>query len=236
MTDHPSARWRLLTWNIHGSHQPNLEQVAEVVEGYGPDVLALQEVQRRQARRLAKRLGWRATWARKHYPYSPLVWWRAEGLAVLTNLHTSHVVRIPISRGASTWTHRHRVVLAVTITRGSSALRLYDTHLSTEVDERIDQARRVSELVLQEGAPLAVVAGDLNTHSSDLAEVVREFHAAGLHDVGGNSTSPVEAPQQRLDMVLIPRDAVVTDQHVPDGDEEWAHISDHLPVLMEFER
>jgi endonuclease/exonuclease/phosphatase family metal-dependent hydrolase len=37
-------------------------------------------------------------------------------------------------------------------------------------------------------------------------------------------------------MVLVPDDSTVVDQHVPEGGEEWARISDHLPVLMEFER
>lgn len=236
MTDRPTARWRLLTWNIHGSALPNLEQVAEVVEGYGPDVLLLQEVQRRQARRLAKRLGWRATWARKHHPYTPFVWWRTEGIAVLTALPTSHVMRAPISHGASTWTHRHRVVVAVTVTRGGTALRVYNTHLGTTTDERIGQARRLAEIVLHDDAPLRVVGGDLNTHQHDLLEVVREFHPAGLRDMGGGCTSPVEAPRNRLDLVLLPEGATVVDTHVPEGGEEWARISDHLPSLMEFER
>jgi endonuclease/exonuclease/phosphatase family metal-dependent hydrolase len=226
----------LLTWNVHGSQGPNLELLAEVVEGYTPDVLVLQEVQRRQARRLARRLGWRHTWARKHYPYSPVVWWRAEGLAVLSVLPTSHVVRTAISRHASTWTYRHRVLLAVTVTRGVAALRVYDTHLASGAsDERIAQARRVAEIVVQEGAPVAAVAGDLNTHPFDLVEIVREFHPAGLRDAGGDSTNPAIAPHQRLDIVLVPERAVVTDQHVPDGGEEWSRLSDHLPVLMEFE-
>jgi len=236
MTDRPLVRWRLLTWNIHGSHLPNLEQLAEVVEGYGPDVLLLQEVQRRQARRLATRLGWQVTWARKHHPYSPLVWWRTEGIAVLTTLPVSHIVRSPVSLGASTWTFRHRVMLAVTVTRGASALRVYNTHLGTTTDERIAQARRLAEIIANEDAPLRVVGGDLNAHRHDILEVVREFHAVGLHDVGGDSTSPVEAPCHRLDMVLVPDDSTVVDQHVPEGGEEWARISDHLPVLMEFER
>ncbi len=237
MTERPSARWRILTWNLHGSAHPNLEVVAEVVEGYAPQVLALQEVQRRQARRLAKRLGWQHVWARKHHPYSPLAWWRTEGLAVLSPHPTSHVVRTTISHGASTWTYRHRVLLAVTVTRPDSALRVYDTHLASDraVDERITQARRVAEHVVQDAAPIAVVAGDLNTHDHDAIEIVREFHVAGLRDPGGESTNPSQVPRQRLDRVLVPEHATVVDGHVPDGGDSWAAISDHLPVMVEFD-
>src|SRR3954469_16173259 len=74
--------WRVLTWNILGSHRPNLDVLAEVIVGYSPDVIALQEIRRRQAKVLARRLDWRFVWTRKHYPLSPLVWWRAEGLAI----------------------------------------------------------------------------------------------------------------------------------------------------------
>ena len=101
--------------------------------------------------------------------------------------------------------------------------------------EQIAQARRVAELVQQEAAPVAVVGGDLNTHSHDLAEIVCEFHAAGLADPTGDSTSPAIAPCQRLDMVLVPARARIIDQRTPGGGEEWSAISDHLPVLVEFE-
>jgi endonuclease/exonuclease/phosphatase family metal-dependent hydrolase len=131
---------------------------------------------------------------------------------------------------------RHRVLLAVTVTRDDAALRVYDTHLSsTDTDERIAQARRITDVVVQELPPVAVVAGDLNTHPNDLVEIVREFHPAGLRDPGGDSSNPAIAPYQRLDMVLVPDDAVVTDRHTPEGGERWAAISDHVPVLVEFE-
>ncbi len=50
--------WRVLTWNIIGSRQPNLDVITEVISGYAADVVALQEVRQRQARGLARRLGW----------------------------------------------------------------------------------------------------------------------------------------------------------------------------------
>lgn len=228
--------WRVVTWNLHGAARPDLVLVAAALRELQPDAVALQEVQRRQARAVARMLGWHRTWARKHHPYGPLVWWRTEGHAVLSPHRVAERRRSSLTPGATTWRWRHRIVLSATVRRGHSRLRVHCTHLSSDsTDERIDQARRLAALVSAEVLPWAVVAGDLNTHPHDLAEIVREFHAAGLRDVGGDSTSPAVRPLQRLDMVLVPDTAVVRQQHTPDGGDRWAALSDHLPVLLEFE-
>lgn len=223
--------WRVLTWNILGARQPNLDIIAEVMVGYSPDVVALQEIQRRQARGLARRLAWRVIWTRKHYPLSPLVWWRAEGLALLTPQSVDEMISVSISPGVSTWTYRHRVAMAATVTRGSDALRIVNTHLAShDADDRIAQARRVVAII---GARRpAVTAGDLN--AVDEVEVIREFGAAGLVDPGGDFSNPSIAPVRRLDYVLIPETATVHARLTPDGGERWHALSDHLPVLVEF--
>jgi endonuclease/exonuclease/phosphatase family metal-dependent hydrolase len=223
--------WRVLTWNILGSQQPNLDVVAEVISSYAPDVVAMQEVQHRQARGLARRLGWRAVWTRKHYPYSPLVWWRAEGLALLTPHAIGELISVSISPGVSTWTYRHRVAMAATLTRHAEILRTVNTHLAShDADARIAQARRVVPLI---GARRpAVVAGDLN--SVDEVEVIREFGASGLVDPGGDYSNPSIAPVRRLDYVLVPESATVTARQTAEGGDRWHDLSDHLPVLVEF--
>jgi len=234
MTEATTSSWRVITWNVLGSKHPNLELVAEVIEGLHADVVALQEVQRHQAARLARRLGWHVVWARKHYPYTQAVYWRAEGLAVLSPSPLSHTLRTTISTHHSRVNFKHRVLLATTVTRGTDTLRVYDTHLATHsVDERIDQARRVGEFVVQDQAPVAVVTGDLN--APDEVDVLREFRAVGLVDPGGECSSPAIAPHQRIDYVLVPERAKVTDRHTPEGGEQWNRISDHLPVLLEFD-
>ena len=223
--------WRVLTWNILGARSPNLDVISEVISGYLPDVTALQEVQRRQARALARRLGWRIIWTRKHYPFSPLVWWRAEGIAILTPREVSELVSTSISPGVSTWTFKHRVAMAATVTRTGDVLRVVNTHLAShDADERIAQARRVVALI-GDRRP-AVVAGDFN--SPDEVEVIREFNVADLVDPGGEFTNPSIAPRQRLDYVLVPATATVAARLTPDGGEQWHQLSDHLPVLVEF--
>lgn len=186
--------WRVLTWNILGSRQQNLDVITEVISGYAADVVALQEVRQRQARGLARRLGWHIVWTRKHYPSTPLVWWRAEGLALLTRGAVSELISVSISPGVSTWTYRHRVAMAATVTRDGDRLRVVNTHLASHnADERIAQARRVVALI-GDRRP-TVVAGDLN--AVDEVEVVREFGAVGLVDPGGDYSNPSIAPVRR---------------------------------------
>lgn len=223
--------WRVLTWNVHGAGRPNLDVITEVLHGFAPDVVALQEVLHSQARGLARRTGWRAAWTRKHYPYSPLVWWRTEGLALLTGHDLGDMVTASITPGVSTWTYHHRVVMAATVSRGEERLRVANLHLATQSpDARIAQAARAVP-VIGERRP-AVVAGDLN--AVDEAEVVREFGGLDVVDAGGESTSPAIAPKARLDYVLVPSSAHVTSRLTPLGGEHWHRLSDHLPVLVEF--
>ncbi|MBI5089902.1 MAG: endonuclease/exonuclease/phosphatase family protein [Actinobacteria bacterium] len=227
-------RWRVLTWNVRGSAKPDLERLAAVIGEQRPDVVALQEIRRSQARLLARALGWQQTWTRKHYPYTPMLWWLAEGLAVMSPHAIEHPASRSLTPGLSTWTYRHRVVLAATVRRDGASVRVYDTHLAAHhhPDARIQQAERVAAMINDDRLP-AIVAGDLNAHGEQ--EVVRAFHAAGLRDPGGASTHPSIAPRSRLDYVLVPERAQLIDDHVPDGGEEWAVLSDHLPLAVEVE-
>lgn len=230
-----TVTWRVVTWNLRGADQPDLAAIAAVIAEQRPDAVALQEVRATQASALATRLGWRHHWARKHYPYSPALWWTAEGLSIMT----PHTLGAPqarsISPGVHTWTWRHRVVLAVDVVRTGSTLRLYDTHLASHhaPDERIAQAGRVASMVAADAAAVAAVAGDLNAPGE--VEVIRQFHPVGLRDPGGGPTNPSIAPRQRLDYVLIPQGSRLVDQHEPDGGDWWWTLSDHLPVTVEFE-
>src|SRR3546814_16117462 len=58
---------RILTWNLQGRERPDLGLVREVIAAATPDVVALQEVQRGQARALARPLGWSVAWRFKHW-------------------------------------------------------------------------------------------------------------------------------------------------------------------------
>jgi endonuclease/exonuclease/phosphatase family metal-dependent hydrolase len=238
------ASWRITTWNLLGSASPDLAPIAAELDGLAPDAVALQEVRRGQARRLARTLGWRWTWVRKHYPYGPL-WWRAEGLAVLSPHRLERPHRAVISTGTRIWSWRHRVLLAVTVVRPgpaspADALRLVDVHLASHRDtaERLAQARITTALGLADSALLGlpvVITGDLNSHGD--VDLLDTFAAATPVDAWSRAhpgvpalTNPSDAPHQTLDHILAPEGTEVLDVSVPTGGPRWAAMSDHLPV------
>lgn len=226
--------WRVLTWNILGAKNPDsVAAIAEYVRLSNPDVVALQEARRAQAKALATAIGWRVVWKRKHYPLTPLLWWRAEGQAILAPTQLLDERHSVLSRGASTWTYRHRIMVAATVVRGNEQLRVHNVHLSSSSpDARIEQARRAATIIDAEPPALRVVCGDMNAANEQ--EVIREFHVVGVRDTGGDFTNHSRAPTKRLDYVLVPENAKVSAIDTPDGGDEWAALSDHLPVLVEF--
>jgi endonuclease/exonuclease/phosphatase family metal-dependent hydrolase len=223
-----------MTWNIRGAARPDLARLAGIIRDLRPDVVALQEVRQRQARHLAHRLGWHVAWVFKHNSWTWLMWWRAEGLALLSPEPLGGVWRTCLTPDISKRSFRRRVAIAGTVRRDGVALRAYDLHLTTD-----DQARRISQastiaarIVLDR--PLdVVVAGDLNADED--ATLLAAFTAGGLVDAGGALTSPAGAPVRRIDYILVPSTATVTERHTPPGGSDWSALSDHLPTLVELE-
>lgn len=223
----------MLTWNAHGAAKPSLATLADVLRASDADAVALQEVRRGQAAQIALLLGWQHHWVFKHNPWTPLLWWRAEGMAVLSRWPLGDVWRTCLSPGVSRLSFRRRVVIATSVRRGSESLRVFCAHLATDsVDMRIAQAHTITAKILSERAATVVVAGDLNAAGD--VELLREFGPAGLVSVSDDPTSPAHAPVQRIDDVLVPGDAQVVDTWTPDGGEPWTELSDHLPTLVAF--
>jgi endonuclease/exonuclease/phosphatase family metal-dependent hydrolase len=237
--------WRVTTWNLHGSADPPLARAADVVRHLHPDVLVLQEVRRAQCRRLARQLGWRHTWHRKHHPYSPFVWWRTEGLAIVSPHRITDASSQSLTPQVSTWTYRHRIAVSATVTRrDETAVRVVDLHLASDTTggvERVDQATAVRRMLDSTELP-TVIAGDLNDHG-DPAVVetlagsthTEAWQAATERSAGDGATNPSHAPHQRLDHVLVPSTAAEITAEVPRGGTTWAEISDHLPLTVQFD-
>lgn len=235
-----SETWVVTTWNLLGSEQPDVAAIAGHLCSFGPDVVALQEVRRSQARRLGRLLGWHVAWRRKHYPYSPALWWRAEGLALLSPHPLGDVERHTLSVGHPIWKWRHRVMVSGVVTRSAAAgggtLAVHDVHLSSDsTDERIEQAARATGFALagrSATASLRVMCGDLN--AKDEPTVIEAFAPLGVHDPGGPLTVKADRPVKRLDYILIPTEATDVDVQTPAGGADWRALSDHLPVTTRF--
>ena len=242
------AGLRIMSWNLRGAAKPRLDSVVEIVRAHEPDVLALQEVRRGQARGIAGLLGWRRpAWALKHNPYWP-AWWLAEGLALLSHhrlaVHPPVVLTPEINRR----TFRRRILLPaeVLLDDDDQRLLLIDAHLSSGDDDelRVREAHHV--LSILPPSPPTVLVGDLN--ATPRAGSIRALVEGGFVDAwpaaapGGEPgfTYPANAPRRRIDYVMV-HDAVnsglrIAEVSVPDDlGAAMSGLSDHRPLLARLE-
>jgi endonuclease/exonuclease/phosphatase family metal-dependent hydrolase len=231
-------RLRVLTWNLHGAARPDLSAVAALLRSVEADVVALQEVRRPQAARLAASLGvagW--GWTLKHLRYGPWVRLHAEGLAMLLPEAVDIEDRL-LSDGVRTWTARRRIAQRAELT--GAGVRVVNAHLDAhDAGRRAPQAQRLAEWARTPAGMGCVVLGDLNARV-DEPGVFGPLGAAGLRDAWDEAvgaavasfTSPAAAPGQRIDHVLVGAGVDVERVVVPPG--EWARWSDHLPVLADL--
>jgi endonuclease/exonuclease/phosphatase family metal-dependent hydrolase len=235
---------RVLTWNVQGARGLDVARTAAVIRSTAPDVVALQEVQRRQTLALSRALSVPSRrWAFKHWPIVT----RAEGLAVLSRHAVLDTTSFPLRRRPF-WDWRRRIGLDVVIAIADRRVGLLDVHLSPHVDAD----RRAREAVIALGRtggrdPAPLIVGDLNELPDAGAHVA--FVAGGWIDcwraahgdgpVAGGATNWTGGPRvgrpptQRLDYVLAPPGSTVRQCDVvePAPLDELATLSDHLPLL-----
>ncbi len=225
--------WTVTTWNLHGSTGPPIASVAARLRSLSPDVVALQEVQRRQAAALAAALGMQHHWVLKHYPWTPLLKSKGEGSAILTPHALSATGSASLTPTCSHWSYKRRIVVWGLVQRPDhSAYRVYDAHLigGDATEDRLEQAQRVAALIADQGGAPVVVAGDFN--DSDEPAVIGALR--GIEGAATADTNPADTPTQRIDHVLVPEAATDITVRVPAGGAEWAALSDHLPVTTTF--
>lgn len=239
-SQHPDAarqdgqRWTVLTWNVHGSQRPDVGAIAAAIRAAAPDIVAIQEIRKRQAAAVAALLSMRYSWSLKHEPYTKLMWWRSEGMAIMTPHLLDAVGHTEVSDRQPMRSWRRRIAQWGLVGRADrTMLMIYNLHLSPhdDADSRRSEAQRVSELVASIGDdPPAVVAGDFN--DADDPSIIEAL--PGTEHIAAPMSNPSEAPTQALDHVLLPAHATDVQVSAPDGSEHWAAISDHLPVTVRF--
>jgi endonuclease/exonuclease/phosphatase family metal-dependent hydrolase len=226
--------WTVLTWNVHGSQRPDVAEIATAIRRETPDIVAIQEIRKRQAAALAKLLQMRYSWSLKHEPYTKAMWWRSEGMAIMTPHLLDAVGHTEISDDQPMRSWRRRIAQWGLVGRADrSMLMIYNLHLSPHDadDSRRAEAHRVSEVVASIGDdPAPVVAGDFN----DAGDPSIIDLLPGVEHVAAPMSNPADAPNQTLDHVLLPAHARDVRVSAPVGGEQWAAISDHLPVTVRF--
>lgn len=229
-----TGEWTVLTWNVHGSERPDITKLAEAIRFEAPDVVVLQEIRKKQAAELAAALSFRYSWARKHFPYTHLLWWRAEGLAIMTPHALDAAGHTELSNDERSWSWQRRIAQWALVGRvDSTAFRVYNVHLSPHDDAsaRREEAVRLATIVAEHGDdPPAIVAGDFND-SYDSSII---YALPGIEHLVPSNSSPADEPTQLLDHVLLPADATHVSVSVPAGGSDWAEMSDHLPVTVRF--
>lgn len=236
---------RILTWNLQGRERPDLDEVCAVIAAAMPDVIALQEVQRHQARAIAERLGWSVAWRFKHWPLVV----RPEGLALLAPGPLRDVRTIHLAHRLRFWSWRRRIAVRATTEGPDGPVAVVGTHLGAGVGdaERARQARLTAAgLVAGSTTMPGCVVGDLNTRPG--STVLAAYAAAGLRDAwddarpgerGPTNWAPGPrdaAPTQRLDYVLVTPDLEVLSASLPAADEpgfgRYGALADHLPLTV----
>ena len=102
----------LVSWNLKGSAGPDVAGVVDHLRAEGADVVALQEVQWHQARRIARGLGARSwRWGFKHWPGN--TW--PEGMAVIGVTQPARVRSRALSHRWRLWSWRRRIVQVATV-------------------------------------------------------------------------------------------------------------------------
>lgn len=173
-------------------------------------------------------------WALKHYPWTPLLKSKGEGVAILTPHTLSATGSASLTPTHSHWSYKRRIVGWGLVARPDhSAYRVYDAHLigGGAPGDRLDQATRVAALVAEHGGAPAVVAGDFNDGDDEPAVIDA---LPGIEGPTTANTNPSDTPRQRIDHVLVPAKATEITVRVPEGGAEWAALSDHLPVTTTF--
>lgn len=241
---------RILTWNVQGREKPDLDAVAAVIGDSLPDLVALQEVQRGQARALARRLGWSLTWRFKHW--SIVV--PPEGLALLAPEPLADVVTVHLAHPFRVWSWRRRIAVRATAVGADGPFAVAATHLGAGVgdEERSRQAELVAGALRAGDGPTSpsCVVGDLNTHPG--SAVLATFASHGLRDAwddarpgepGPTNWSPGprdRPPDQRLDYALVDDGFAVVAVELPaagePGFERYGALSDHLPLTVTVTR
>ena len=229
---------RLLTWNLQGSKGVDVEAVVATISAQSADVVVLQEVQRVQARRLARRLALRhVRWTFKHWPVVS----RAEGMAIMTK-HPAAAFRSYVVGRAAWWSWRRRVALEADIDVDGHRRTVVCVHLSPH-GAAVRRSREIEVVQRRSRWRVPVLAGDFNDEPSGPARAA--LLAGGWRDAWTDRHGAADGatnwtlgeragrlPTQRLDYVFVPAQWSVAECRVIDAPlDALAKLSDHLPVL-----
>ena len=165
----------VVSWNAQGSHRLDVARAAEALAAFEPDVVLLQEVQRRQLGALRVALGTiDARWRFKHWPIRV----PAEGLGILARHPVVDAHAQVLAHRWQFWNWRRRIALHATLRVGERTVPVVDVHLGAGVDH--DERTRQAREVLAHARGAVVIGGDLNAEPA--SQELDAFAMAGWTD------------------------------------------------------
>ncbi len=226
---YPPQTLRVLTYNIHHGQGTDevfdLERLARVINDLSPDIVALQEVDKNTDRASgvdqAAALG---KLCKMHHAFGQAMPYQngQYGEAILSRFPIAKTLTHPLPYNTG---QEPRASLEVHIrVEGIGPVVFVGTHLCHQSnDNRIQQNKRMGELLAKEEGPPVILAGDFNARpdSGPMAVLLED----GWVDT--------VAPRSRIDYVLVRaadpwrvREVIIVDEPV---------ASDHDPVLTVLE-
>lgn len=224
-----APRLRVLTYNIHHGEGTDrkfdLERLAKIIKATEPDLVALQEVDRKtrrasgvdQAAELGKLTGMHARFG-KAMDYSGGQY----GEAILSRHEPTKTEVHALPHGPG---REPRAAIAVTLAArdGLPELVFIGTHLCHQsTDDRVAQAKKINAAYPADAKTVAIVGGDLNARTG--TPPMREF---------GRQWTDTMPKRNKIDYVLVrPGDPwrIVEAKLIPEP-----VASDHDPVLVVLE-
>ena len=224
----------------------NLDAIADVIRSQDPDVVGLQEVDRFWARSgtvdqpeyLSRALRMFSCYGANldHQPDNHSGVHHQYGTLILS--------RFPILECGNTFLPRatanseQRGLLATVINVRGVPLRFYDTHLHTQLADRVVQVQAIVKLIGTPTQP-TVLVGDLNARPTEsslppLYGVLRDSWTLSGAGFGYSyPASPARAPDRRIDYVFVSADVAVPAITVALGPATEL-ASDHYPVVADL--
>jgi endonuclease/exonuclease/phosphatase family metal-dependent hydrolase len=193
---------RVLSFNTHRS-TGTLDAIAEEILELDPDVVLLQEIDRRmlrtgavdQAEALAEAVGMDGSFS------ANLVRGAGQyGTLILSRFDIVQQGRIPLVRSPRT---EARGLQWVTVEVSGQALRVYNTHLDARrPDVRLAQARQVADILAQDDVP-TILGGDLNAWPASAAVATIAARLTDTWTATGQGRSATSSGGRKIDYLFV---------------------------------
>jgi endonuclease/exonuclease/phosphatase family metal-dependent hydrolase len=244
-------RLRVATYNIHKGvrgvgprKRLEIHNLGLGIEALDADLVFLQEVrlyEARDARRFDRTwFGWPSEGQAEFLaPDGYAVAYRSNAVTRHGEHGNALLSRWPLGaighHDVSDHRFEQRGLLHVPVHWHETTLHAVVAHLGLIHSSRVRQVQRLADFIAEEvpgGAPL-VVAGDFNDWGERLDGPMREIGLTRATGTRARPTFPSRVPVFALDRMYT-RGLACRFTHVPRG-TAWARMSDHLPLVAEFE-